>query len=332
MSNTAGSTKTLKAVIIGCGAIAGGYDESYSGPDILTHAKAYQKHPEINLVGCIEPDDNRRQHFMKAWGLDTGFSTLDELVSKNVHFDIASVCVPTSEHANILEKLLSTAVKGVFCEKPISDDLKASRRLVKAYAEATIPLAVNYLRRWDESLESLKSAIDSGAWGALQTAACHYGKGIHHNGSHMIDVLQFLFGHLTPVSVLRRQTDYEEADPTLDAVLNTQSDAPIHLLGTDSRLFDVFEACLTFEKGQVVLEQGMDIIRERHIEDDPRFSGHRSLETGASKNGSLGQALYRALDNLYKAVTENMPLAADSRTALAAQALCEHLLKMAPQA
>ncbi len=103
-------------------------------------------------------------------------------------------------------------------------------------------------------------------------------------------------------------------------------------VGTDSRLFDVFEVCLTFEKGQVILEQGTEIIRERHIEANPRFSGHRCLGAGASKSSSLGQALYLALDNLYKAVTENMPLASDSRTALAAQEVCENLIKMTPKA
>ncbi len=58
-----------------------------------------------------------------AIGVDTGFGTIDELLSSNCYFDIASVCVPTSEYANILEKLLGATLKGVFCEKPISGNL-----------------------------------------------------------------------------------------------------------------------------------------------------------------------------------------------------------------
>jgi predicted dehydrogenase len=332
MFHTAGSEEPLKAVIIGCGAIAGGYDESYLGPDILTHAKAYRKHAGFRLVACVEPNEKRRRQFMQAWGIEDGFSDIDELLSIDYDFDIASVCAPTSEHANILRKLLSTPIKGVFCEKPISDNFATSKLLVDLYAQAGVPFAVNYFRRWDESLQSLKEAIEKGKWGALQTAACHYGKGIRHNGSHMIDLLQFLLGDLTPVLVSRQQRDFQDADPTLDAILNTQGNVPIHLIGTDSHLFDVFEACLTFENGQISLEQGGEIVRERQVEPDHRFSGHRSLSTGAFRSSSLGDALYRALANLYKAVKESGPLVSNSRTALAAEEVCDHLLQMSTRA
>ncbi|MGY8992192.1 MAG: Gfo/Idh/MocA family protein [Rhodospirillales bacterium] len=331
MSNTTGSTKVLNAVIIGCGAIAGGYDEGQSSADVLTHAKAYQQHPGLNLVGCVEPDQDRREQFMKAWDIKSGFSNLEELIAGGIDFDVASICTPTPHHADALEKLLNHSIKGVLCEKPLSDDLKTSSRLVEAYAKSKTPLAVNYLRRWDEALGHLKKNIADNQWGHLQTAVCHYGKGIRHNGGHMIDILQYLFGPLTPDEVFHQQTDYIDSDPTLDALLQTQTGASIKLIGTDSRLYDVFEATLTFEKGQIVLEQGMSVIRERPADDNPRFSGHRALAEGTRHESAQGQALYRAVDNLYKAVTEGATLASDGRTALAAQEVCEKLLKMAPQ-
>ena len=331
MSNTTGSIKTLNAVIIGCGAIAGGYDESQSSQDILTHAKAYQEHPRFNLVGCVEPDQERRLQFMSAWNVGAGFASLDDLIADDLDFDIASICTPTPGHAEALEKLLGQAIKGIFCEKPLSHELGLSTRFVESYAKAKIPLAVNYLRRWDQALEQLKTDIADGHWGPLQTAVCHYGKGIRHNGGHMIDILQFLFGPLTPHEVFHQQNDHDASDPTLDALLKTQSGANIKLTGTDSRLYDVFEANLTFEKGQVVLEQGMSVIRERPADDNPRFSGHRTLQEGTRSKSSQGRALYRALDNLYKAITKGAPLASNGETALAAQDVCEKLLKMAPQ-
>lgn len=67
---------------------------------------------------------------MEAWGVDTGFGTIDELLSSNCCFGIASVCVPTSEHASIFKKLFGATVKGVFYEKPISDKLATSKLLM----------------------------------------------------------------------------------------------------------------------------------------------------------------------------------------------------------
>ncbi|MEQ8194800.1 MAG: Gfo/Idh/MocA family oxidoreductase [Rhodospirillales bacterium] len=331
MSNTTGSAKTLNAVIVGCGAIAGGYDEGRAGPDILTHAKAYREHPHFTLTGCVEPDEDRRTQFMKTWNIPNGAATLAELLGAGVTPDAASICTPTSHHAALLQELLKTPVKGVMCEKPLTDDLAASRRLVVAYANARKPLAVNYLRRWDATLEALKNDIDAGTWGKLQIAEGDYGKGIRHNGGHMIDTLQFLLGPLKPKDVLRAQTDYTDNDPTLDALLETRTGAPVKLNGTDSRLYDVFEARLTFEKGQVALEQGMNVIRERPAGDNPRFAGHKTLGPGETREGGQGRALYRAVDNLYKAIAEGAPLASDGRTALETQNVCERLIDIAKE-
>ncbi len=328
MSNTAGSAKILDVVIIGCGAIAGGYDEKNDGPDILTHAKAYREHPGFRLSACVEPDQDRRQTFMKTWAIENGAAALDDVRSNGRNFDVASICSPTADHEATLETLLDTPIQGIFCEKPLTEHLNSSKRIVEAYDAKGKILAVNYLRRWDAALQSLKTEIDDNQWGNLQTAVCHYGKGILHNGSHMIDILQFLFGPLTPKEVFHRQTDYQESDPTLDALLHTETGATVKLNGTDSRLYDVFEAHLTFENGQIALEQGLSVIRKRPIGDNPRFAGHRVLESGTNEDGSQGQALYRAVDNLYKAITENAPLASNGRTALEAQKVCEDLLAL----
>ncbi|MEX2451906.1 MAG: Gfo/Idh/MocA family oxidoreductase [Rhodospirillales bacterium] len=332
MSDTAGSAKVLEAVIVGCGAIAGGFDEGRAGPDILTHAKAYREHPGFRIAGCVEPNEARRRHFMEAWDIETGAGSLDELIGSGIAVDAVSLCTPTAHHGALLERLLDVPIRGVMCEKPLTDDLAGAHRLVAAYAAAGCPLAVNYLRRWDDALETLKQEIAEGRWGTLQTAECQYGKGVRHNGGHMIDTLQFLLGPLTPKNVFRVQIDSDDTDPTLDARLETATGAPVMLNGTDSRLYDVFEARLTFEHGQVALEQGMSMIRERPVGDNPRFAGHKTLEPGTVRESGQGRALYRAIDNLYKAITDGAPLASDGRTALATQDVCERLIELAKPA
>ncbi len=315
--------------MIGCGDIAGGYDERHDSPDILSHAKAYREHPGFELVSCVEPDESRRREFQKIWNVQTAFADLDDLLTDTIDFDVASVCSPTPNHAEILQRLQNSAVKGVFCEKPVTDSLSLTKKCIDLYEKSSIVLAVNYLRRWDKTLEDLKAEVDQGTWGALQNAVCHYGKGISHNGSHMIDLLQFLFGPLKPMSVLQSQPGYGTVDPTLDARLTTQTGAPVYLIGNNARLFDLFETSLTFEKGQIILEQGTSVVRMRPIEENPRFKGHQTLLGGTNQDGDLGQALYRAVDNFYRAITEGAPLASDGRSALEAQNVCEQLMTMA---
>ena len=55
-------------LIVGCGKIAGGFDEGRPvGDSPLTHAGAYIRDGRFNIVACVEPDDNRRSEFMAAW-------------------------------------------------------------------------------------------------------------------------------------------------------------------------------------------------------------------------------------------------------------------------
>ena len=62
------------ALIVGCGNIAGGYDERGTYPDaILTHAGAYKSHGGFQITACIEPDEERRKTFMKTWDVEYGF-------------------------------------------------------------------------------------------------------------------------------------------------------------------------------------------------------------------------------------------------------------------
>ena len=53
--------EVLSALIIGCGDIAGGYDEAGDERAVRTHAGAYRAHPNFCVTACIDPDDQRRQ-------------------------------------------------------------------------------------------------------------------------------------------------------------------------------------------------------------------------------------------------------------------------------
>ena len=75
-----------RTLIIGCGNIAGGLDSSNvkSAPSPLTHAKAYEMHENFHLVACVDPDVGKRLKFQEDWSLDYGFSSMQELISKQI--------------------------------------------------------------------------------------------------------------------------------------------------------------------------------------------------------------------------------------------------------
>lgn len=319
----------LDALIIGCGRIAGGYDETGPGDTVLTHAGAYRQHPAFRLKACIEPDANRRQAFAKHWGVETTFADLDACLASSLSFDVASVAAPTAEHLPILDRLLGTAVRAVLCEKPLATDSTAGAKTVAAYGAARRPLIVNYLRRFDPAMQSLKTAIATGTWGRLQSAVGYYGKGILHNGSHLVDLFHFLLGPLSPLAATRRAPAHEPWDATVDAELTTSDGRPVYLVGTDFHDYHLFEATLTFSRGQIALEEGGRVIRERSIQINPLYPEFPTLGRGAFRAAGQDKALLAAIDTLCRAATEGAEIVSSGETALTTERVCHRLLDLA---
>lgn len=315
----------LRAAIIGCGQIAGGFDEGRTGDAVLTHAGAYSRHPGFALVACVEPEAERRNAFMKTWSVPASFASLEECLASGTRIDVASVCTPTSRHAADLRLLLDSPVRAVFCEKPLCDDVVAAATIVESLARAGKKLAVAHNRRWDERLARLRQDIADGRWGRLRSAVGVYNKGVLNNGSHMVDLIQFLIGPLMLKTVTGWRIDHGPDDPTVDAVLSAPDGTIVHLVGADSRDYAVFELQILAENGSIEIEQSGFTLRLRHAIKSPRFAGYRELERGSWEPTGLETALYRAVDNIHAALCHDAILISNGASALSAQKLCEDM-------
>jgi len=322
-------TSVFDVVVIGCGAIAGGYDERGGNADaILSHAGAYRAHPGFRLVACIDPNAERRAAFMAHWSVAHGFDNIEAFKVSNIQADVASVCVPTALHVRVLETLLDLDVRAVFCEKPVADDVNGAVRVVDALAAQGKSVSVNYFRRFVPGLQALRGEIISGAWGGVQNGVGTYAKGVLNCGSHMIDLLRFLIGDVTLMAVTKRRDDYLQTDPTLDAILQTTDGAPLHLLGADHRHFFLFELTLTFARGQVCIEDLGRSMRLRRVIDDLEFPDRVTLPVGKSVSTELGRALLGAVANLYDHLVVGTPLASDGQSAIITERLCHDMIAM----
>ncbi len=320
--------KPLSVLIVGCGAIAGGYDQDRAGREVFSHAGAYRAHGGFRIAACVEPNTARRRAFMRRWKVRYGFATLADCRRAGLAFDVASVCTPTAVHEATLSALLAMPVRAVFAEKPLTADLAASRRIVRAYAKARRPLAVNYLRRWDPAMAALKKQLAAGKWGQVQNVVAHYGKGLFNCGSHIVALLGFLWGPLKPRAALRVLGDHTAADPSVDAVFTGPGGAPVHLIGSDSRRFFDFEIALTTDKGRVVIEEQGQKIRIRRAVDSPLFAGYRVLEGGRWRRTGLGRAMIAAVGNVHGRLARGEKLLSDGESALAAQEACAAIMAM----
>lgn len=318
----------LSVLIVGCGQIAGGYDR----PDdeaIKTHAKAYLRQGGFRLAACVDPDLDRARDFARIWGISQAYTRLEEAAGQR--YDVVSLCSPADAHAQQLDMLLDWDVGLVFCEKPLTDDLSRSRQLVEAYRAKGRPLVVNYQRRWEPCVRAMKAEIAAGEWGRLLTAHGLYTKGIYANGSHLIDLLQYLLGPVEPVMVTGSRIDHLPEDPTLSGLLIESGRAPITLSIGDHRCFTLFELDLLFERGRVTFADSGWTIGRRHIIDDPRYRGYRILEPLVPQASAMGQAFSAAVADIHAALTQDGELPSTGATALATHETCHRLHEMAAQ-
>jgi predicted dehydrogenase len=326
------SAAALSVLLVGCGSIAGGYDEDRA-PDAapLTHAGAYRQNQAFRLAACVEPDDARRHAFMRAWSIPQGYDRLDQIPADS-RFDVISLCSPTEAHAEGVATALRLRPSVLFCEKPLAPNAAAAEALVDACADRGVLMAVNHTRRWAPDIVRLRDALAAGEFGAVRSISALYCKGILNNGSHMIDLIQYLVGPVTPIAALDSTIDAWPHDPTIPALLVAGAErTPVHLRTANAGDYSAFELEIVAQRGTLAMEDAGFSWRRRPVVDNPVFRGYRSLDTGTRSAGEYALAMSGAVANIEAAVRRGDALLSTGVTALSAQRVCEQIRNLAPR-
>ena len=194
--------------VIGTGRIASTIqDEIEPSPFFFllpySHAGAYAAYPATEIVAAADPNDERRADFGERWSGDRLYADFRQMLSDE-KLDIVSVCVPTRAHADVMEAIAASGVRGVYMEKPISRTLREADAMIAATGQAGMSVVVNHVRTFDPYYRRIRWLIESGTIGRVRSVMAHWHEGMSFGGSHLFDLLRFLleaearwvFGHL----------------------------------------------------------------------------------------------------------------------------------------
>lgn len=317
----------LRALVIGCGTIAGGYNEGSGDAMVLTHALAYVRHPDYMLAACADPNPTARAAFVRRWAPCSEYANLDAALDAET-FDIASICTPTGSHLAVLARLLGSDVRAVFAEKPLDGDAAGARAIGAMFTAKRVPVAVNFTRRFDPAMHELRAELGSGRHGALRAVAGWYCRGILNNGSHLIDLIAFLTGSVPRLeTIIAVHEDGIPNDPSVSALLNLDG-VPVHLIAGDARDFNRFEVEFVFSAGIIALEESGLSVRRRRVGPSRRLPATKLADLGSWQPSRYGEAMLRALDEL-KTGREGSRISSDITSAADAIEVAEGIRRRA---
>lgn len=316
----------LKVLLVGCGNIAGKFDMSPVHTDWpYTHAGAYRVDGRFSVEACIDPNESTRHEFMEYWGISKGFDGFDQVKSFIGEFDVISICSPTEFHKNDVLSAIQLKPKLIFCEKPVTQYADDSRLLADKCRESNILLAINHTRRWDPKVEELKNDIEHNIRGQLRSVIATYNKGILNNGSHLLDLMHYLFGDLNIEMTANKVFDYLDDDPSVSALLTTSTGIPVHCVVGHAGDFALFEVQFIFATGILSMRDGGLSWNVRSLVESDHFAGYKVLNKGEDIEGHYKLAMRRAVDNIYQALVTAESLASNGESAYKAQKMCEKI-------
>lgn len=308
----------FRTFIVGLGQIGMGYDYHDNFKETcLTHLNGVLAHDFFELVGAFDPSMERRREFEAK----TAVSSFSELKSGlgETKPDFVIIATPTESHYDILKLIVDHCrVKAILCEKPISYSEEEAVSMVNICEEKTIQFFVNYQRRYLASASEIKNKLFPKEKNInFIKGVCWYSKGLIHNGSHFINLLEYWLGSLMHIEIIEDHSYWSDKDMEPDALLSFQKGKVFFLSSRESDFSNYSIELLTSEGKLTYKNGGMDVHWQEKVEDS-LFPGYTTLSNRLEKvkDDSI-KAQYFVLDQIAKfLLNENVTNVCEASTTL----------------
>lgn len=308
-------TQKFSSAVIGLGQIGQGYD--YVCPDnsrILTHATGFTYHNSFELIGGVDPDASARKRFEKKFERPA-YSYISELLSREQP-EILSIAVPTDGHFAAFEEVIKTNPRAIICEKPIAPSLKEAIQMLTMSEKHNCVLLVNYMRRYEPGVLSLKKAVEQGEFGDIYKGIVWYTKGLLNNGSHFVDLLIFLLGDVCGQEIVKTKTirDKNNTDPNLCLHFKNAS---IYFFSAKTDFFSLNDMRLIGTQGEIQYTEGGNEIRIRKSQPHPDYPGYRILNPDSNVVANdLERCQWHVLEHLKNNLIDGISINSDAKSAV----------------
>ena len=198
-------TKQLfSCVIIGLGNIGLNYDiQRNQNQFIQTHSRAFFLNSGFDLQGGVDIKSEARNTFTKNYNVKS-YNTTEEALNE-IKPDLVVLSVPTSSQLKVIKEILKFFTpKAILCEKPMGVNLHEGMKIMGICKKNNVNLYVNYIRRCLPESKEIKRQIDKRIINVPIKSVVWYSKGMSHNGSHFVNLMEYWFGKCLDVKVINK--------------------------------------------------------------------------------------------------------------------------------
>lgn len=197
----------IKFAIVGCGHVG------------KRHAMMVNRHPEAELVGMVDVNDDCKPEIVSTFNVPF-FSSLEDLLAANIAIDVVNICTPNSDHAPQSILALSHGCH-VVCEKPMALSKSSCEEIIFKSLQASKYVFCVMQNRYSPPSVWLKELIEQAVLGKIFMVQinCYWNrderyykaggwKGVQQfdggtlftQFSHFIDIMYWLFGDITNIN------------------------------------------------------------------------------------------------------------------------------------
>jgi len=263
--------KQINTALIGCGRIGFLLENDPLRYKPCTHfGGACASGLKINYACDINTE--RLNSFAKISGLskDNLYTDYNILLNK-IKPEFVIISTWTESHAEIGIKASKCGARVIVCEKPIASNLEQADEMLKVCKKNKTSLIINHERRYDPRYRAVKRLLEKNKIGTIKTVHASIltsgysgnselkegGGPLLHDGTHMIDIIRFLFGDIKSVqgetSREKRKNGFEDR---ATAWLKTKTGIDIFLEAGGNRKYFVFEIQISGTEGKIIIGNG----------------------------------------------------------------------------
>lgn len=201
----------LKAAVIGCGRMGAEPSMRFEGVippgwTPLSHVESFIHAKDIELVALAEVNSARLEWAGEYYHIAALFGNYNDLF-KAVSPDIIGIATRTPEKLDILREACNSGVKGAYIEKPITNNLLDSRKILNEAEAVNMVISYGVNRRYHSLYRQARDLIRAGEIGDLLEIVIEFGESpLLWSHPHSVDLMMFLSGQ-RPIEVQAELVD-----------------------------------------------------------------------------------------------------------------------------